>query len=449
MREPIQVKKTLLASLKRQLWKTHVRKTALWKFLKIAHNDRRKAALLKDMKRSRPLMRDLRILVINHFFDGEIESLTLQLAGRSDISFLSIKPEPFFSRALVWFPESVHNADIPYDAPELETVRAHYRSYCMKLCNEIVAVYPFNCVLTPSDSFYWLREFIIVCQQRGIPTIVADKEGTISPRSFEVEPLRIRRMFPPISDYFYVWSERQSAFWQKAGVDPSHIDVVGSMRSDLFVTLKQQEPKTLLCFDFDTDAYINNMDWHSLGWRGERNWNYLRNAIHRVLLRLAREYPGITVIIKCHPQQVVTNFVVAELTTQPNVTIVAGTPRGLPAMIAEAHAVIGFQTTALLESALAQKPTLYVAWGDLYELVAPKILPWSEPGYGMTWIRSEEQMEMTLRAILQDGQPEEFRQVDRSKLSNYFYRADGRVTERLLDRLAAVIGTPRADGIRL
>jgi hypothetical protein len=439
----------MLGWLKYELWKMPLRKTALWKWLKIAYNDRLKAQSLKDMQRSQPLKSDVRILVINHFFDGEIEALTRQLTGRSDISFVSIRPEPCFSRALIWFPESVHNADIPYDAPELEVVRARYRSYCERLYKEIAAVFPFDCVLTPSDSFYWLREFIIVCWQRGIPTIVADKEGTISPRSFEVEPLRIRKMFPPISNYFYVWSERQSAFWQKAGVDSSHIDVVGSMRSDLFVTLMRQQPKTLLCFDFDTDAYINNMDWDSLAWRGERNWNYLRDAIHRVLLSLAREFPEITIMIKCHPQQVVTTFAVAELTTQPNVKILTGTARGLPAMIVEAHAVIGFQTTALLESALAQKPTLYVAWGDLYDLVAPNILPWSDLGYGMKWVRSEGQLEATLCAILKDGQQEEFRQVDRSKLSNYFYQADGRVTERLLHRLTAVIGKPGTDGIPL
>lgn len=442
------MKTTMLTSLKHRLFKTPLRRTALWKWSKISRNDRRKAKFLKKIHGSHLLKSGIRILVINHFFDGEIESLNKQIAGRSDISILSLTPEPFFSRALVWFPESVHNADIPYDAAELDAVRARYRRYCEKLYDEIAAAYPFDCILTPSDSFYWLREFIVVCQGHGIPTIVADKEGTISPRSFDVEPLRIHRMFPPISDRFFVWSERQSAFWQKAGVDASRIDLVGSMRSDLFVTLKPQKPRTLLCFDFDTDAYINNMDWDTLVWRGERNWNYLRDAIHRVLLRLAREFPEISIIIKCHPQQVVTHFAVAELTKQPNVTILKGTPRGLPAMIAEAHAVIGFQTTALLEAALAKKPTLYVSWGELFDLVAPNILPWSEPGYGMNWIRSEGQLENTLRAILEGSQPEEFRLVDRSKLSRYFYQADGHVTERLLEQLTAAIGKSGTDGIR-
>jgi hypothetical protein len=67
----------------------------------------------------------------------------------------------------------------------------------------------------------------------------------------------------------------------------------------------------------------------------------------------------------------------------------------------------------------------------------------------MEWVRSEEQLETTLRAILQDGQLEESRQVDRSKLSNYFYQADGRVTERLLARLTATIGKPGTDGVLL
>jgi hypothetical protein len=329
----------------------------------------------------------------------------------------------------------------------LRRIRERYRRYCEKLYDEITAYYPFDCILTPSDSFYWLREFIVVSRRHGVPTIVADKEGTISPRSFEVEPMRIRRMFPPISDYFFVWSERQSSFWQRAGVDPSRIDVLGSMRTDLFQSLSSQKPKTLLYYDFDTDAYINNMDWEAIGWRGERNWNYLRDAIHRVLLHLARKNPQVNIIIKCHPQQVETRFQVAGLTAQPNISIMKGGPRGLPAMVAEAHAVVGFQTTALLEAALAQKPVFYVAWGDLYDMVVPKVLPWSEPGYGMTWIRSESNLETTLQALLRGEISDAILQADRSKLSNYFYQADGHVTERLLNRLIEVIGKHKSNGI--
>jgi len=379
----------MLAPLKRRLWSTGLRRTAMWKLAKIAWNDRRKARALERLPVHNARSSEIRILVINHFFDGEIEALTRQLEGRTDISLLSLTPEPFFSRAVAWFPESIERAEIPYDEPGLETVRARFRSYCERLYEEIAGRFPFQCILTPSDSFYWLREFILVCRRHGIPTIVADKEGTISPRSFAVEPQRIARLFPPIADRFFVWSDRQRRFWIRAGADAAKVAVVGSMRSDLFVNAAAEESKTLLCFDFDLDAYIANMDWAALGWKGERDWAYLRQAVHRVLARVARQHPELQVILKCHPQQVVTD-VSTELLDRPNVFILTGAPRGLPGLIGEAHAVVGFQTTALLEAALAGKPVFYTAWGPLYERMSPHILPWSDPGYGITHVRSEE-----------------------------------------------------------
>lgn len=429
----------MLSALKHRLWKAGLRNSAVWKTAKNIYRDREKRRFLRKVADNDTSRAQLRILVINHFFDGEIEALGRCLKGRDDVTMLPIPPETFFSRAMTWFPESVHWAQLEYDAPELEPVRKRYREYCRKLLREISARFPFDCLLTPSDSFYWLREFIHVCQESNIPVIVADKEGTISPRSFAVEPLRIRRMFPPIADYFFVWSERQQSFWLKAGVDPSRICVVGSMRTDVFVQQISRQPSSILFFDFDTDAYINNMDWEALQWKGERNWNYLRDAVHRVLLRAARQNPHLTVKVKCHPQQLDTRFPIA-LLSQPNVKIIRGAPSGLPAMIADAIAVVGFQTTALLEAALKRKPVFYTAWGDLFELVLPEILPWSEPGFGLTWIQSEAQLEEALGEVLrQYSEPLQY-SADYSRLSEYFHQADGKVTERLLCELTRIVG---------
>ncbi len=436
----------MLSALKQHLWKAGLRNTAVWKTAKILYRDRNKRRYLRQLAReNRGERAQLRILVINHFFDGEIEALGRCLEGRDDVSILSIRPEPFFSRAMTWFPESVHWAGLEYDSPELEPVRKRYRDYCRQLLRELSTHFPFDCLLTPSDSFYWLREFIHTCQEGNILVIVADKEGTISPRSFAVEPLRIRRMFPPIADYFFVWSERQQSFWLKAGVDSSRICVVGSMRTDIFVQQPRQHPSSILFFDFDTDAYINNMDWEALQWKGERNWDYLRDAIHRVLLHTALQNPHLTVTIKCHPQQLDTHFPAA-LLAQPNVKIIKGAPSGLPALIADAIAVVGFQTTALLEAALERKPVFYTAWGDLFALVLPEVLPWSEPGFGLTWIRSEAQLEEALGEILrQHPEPVQY-SADYSRIGEYFHQPDGKVTERLLCELNRIAGR-KGDGI--
>src|SRR5207237_8112187 len=41
-------------------------------------------------------------------------------------------------------------------------------------------------------------------------------------------------------------------------------------------------------------------------------------------------------------------------------------------------AVVGFQTTALLEAAAAGRPVVYAAWGALYETVRSLLIPFDE-----------------------------------------------------------------------
>jgi hypothetical protein len=425
--------------------KSRIKKTCIWGRLKIMYNDylmNKKLATLEHEIVGNGT--HFRMLLINHFFDGEIEALTKVVERHADLSMFSITPGPFFSRAPVYFPEKVHNASIPYDDPDLDEVRKQYRVYCEKLFIRLYARYPFHCVITPSDSFYWLREFLAVCKEKKITTIVADKEGTISPQSFETEPYRTKQYFPPISNYFFVWSLRQKEFWLKAGVSPDRILVIGSARTDLFINLPVVSvKKNLLFFDFDSDAYINNLDWQASGWQGERNWSYLRNAIHKILAEIAREYPEINILIKCHPQQVVTNFPALDHESLGNITIVKGAPLGIPTMIANSHAVIGFQTTALLEASLTNTPVIYVAWGELYEKVSHRILPWHENGYGMHWCRSAEEVKSRIKEILQGQNTNNKKKLDQSKLAEYFHDYNGGTAKRLID--SAILVTGRRD----
>lgn len=424
------------------LARPYLNKTQLWGRLKITYND---TLTDKWLDKVDDFIigngSGLRILLINHFFDGEIESLTNEVKKRDDVSFISITPEPFFSRALVYFPEEVHNATITYDDPVLGDIRKKYRFFCEKLFHRLYERYQFDCVITPSDSFYWLREFLDVCKEKQITTIVADKEGTISPQSYETEPYRIKVFFPPVSDYFFVWSLRQQSFWLKAGVAADKIFVVGSARTDLFVNLlSEPEKKNILFFDFDTDAYVNNLDWEATCWKGERNWNYLRNATHETLCEIATEFPNVTILIKCHPQQVETDFPAINLSAFDNIKIVKGAPRGIPAMIASSHAVVGFQTTALLEASLTNTPVIYAAWGELYDNVSYKILPWHEDGYGMQWCRSTQELKESLRHILRGESVDYFNKLNRSKLDDYFFDHDGHSASRIIDKAKIVVG---------
>jgi hypothetical protein len=411
-----------------------LRETRLWRALRAVRKERQ---LFRELRRIEPRSSGRGILVINHFFDGEIEAIQDVLAAFPDVKALLIPPEPFFSPAMSKFPPELQAARVPYTTPELEHLRLEYRSYCRWLRDELQKVFPFESVLTPSDSFFWLREFIGACQEQSIPTVVADKEGTLSPYSWEVEPDRVAYLFPPIADYFLVWSARQKRFWQRAGVELSRIDVVGSARTDRFVKLRHSPaPGAVLVFDFDEDAYINNFAPSELPPGVQRSWRELRRALHQVMLRVARDFPQVRFILKCHPQQVTSKFYFDGRRPR-NLRVRTGAPRRLPELMEDAALVVGFQTTGLLEAAVARIPVLYAAWGPLYDALKSRILPWHEAGFGMHWCRSEQELEDRMRSVLA-GRMNGLSSLDRSRIEEYFHCADGHSAHRLIESVLQV-----------
>lgn len=424
-----------LIKIKFFLRKNDFHKTIVWKFLKIFISDMKFFKELHRLAIEKNSQAKLKILVINHFFDGEIEALLKQI-NNEDISIKYIYPEPAFTRAFVWFPSEIHNAKIPYDSEEVKSIRLRFNKFCERVFLKMRRKYEFNLIVTPSDSFFWLREFICVAEKHGVPTIVADKEGTISPYDYLTAPNRIKEFYPPIAKYFFVWSERQKTFWVNSGVPRENITIVGSIRTDSFINLPANtKKKSVLYFDFDVDAYINIFDWNFIHWSGLRSWINLRESFHRVIYKLAINNPDFIFYIKCHPQQIVSNFPVY-LDGLANVQIIKGAPKGIPSLLNQSVVVIGFQTTALLEASLAGVPVVYGAWGDLFDAVKPYLLPWHESGFGFSWARSECELEKyALNFINNDCLNIE----DRDRLKDYFYKSDGNVAARFLKEAEAIV----------
>jgi hypothetical protein len=374
-----------------------------------------------------------KILIIDHFFSGEIKAINCVRENFRDMEFLVIPPEPFFSKIIHLFPQEIRIAKVEYNNAKVEKFKDLSQKISTKLFYDIKKFFDFNCIITPSDSFYWLREFIKISQNNNIPTIVADKEGTISPLSFETEPIRIKNFFPPISNYFFVWSQRQKEFWQKAGVPPDKIVITGSMRTDLFVNMRKLPPKNVIFFDFDIDAYINIINWNEINYNGDKNWRYLRNSFRNILKILAKKFKNIEFILKTHPQQSSYEFD-KEIKNLKNVKIFQG--REISEKLSESYAVVGFQTTALMESVLAKIPTIYMAWGELYKILKSKLLPFHENGFGMFVCNNENEVIKIIENILNGAKLE---LPNSNKLKMFFEYMDGKCTERLLNELKKIL----------
>ena len=204
------------------------------------------------------------ILIINHVFDQDIEAL--QLANR-EFNFI------VFNAAILRFiPAQIFPAEvesyIAYNRPSMAPLKRRYRKVIDRFTKRLIKKYRLVAVISPSDNFFYVRELIPALHEHGVPYYVVDKEGTICPAYFTHFAEYIKNNCPLIADHILVWSERQRAFWEKAGVSAQKITVVGQPRSDFWkqeerwkektnlrISGLRPEAKLLLFFTYDPWAY--------------------------------------------------------------------------------------------------------------------------------------------------------------------------------------------------
>jgi hypothetical protein len=176
-----------------------------------------------------------------------------------------------------------------------------------------------------------------------------------------------------------VCSERHKRFWVVAGANPELIEVTGQPRFDIYAGDRARPswrdvglgaaPRTVLFLSYEIDAYL---DVPHAG----RDWGSLRAQTEEALFEAVEH--GWRVVVKLHPQQ---------RHAEEARRLMAATPRfGQDVVLAEpdadtrtllllADAVVGFQSTALLEALALQKPVAYAGWGGLHDDVAHGLIP--------------------------------------------------------------------------
>jgi hypothetical protein len=410
--------------------------TRAWRALRFLKAELRYRRARRGMRAAPDGARKPALVVLNHYFDNELKVLRNHPGFAGAFEFVLLDPQDVFNKNLWYFPPSVWYAREPYIAPRFEAARARSRAHARRVWDDLVRHHDVAAVVTPSDCFYWVRTFWEEARARGVRTFVFDKEGTISPASMESLPLTIRDHFPPISDRYYVWSERQHEFWLRAGVRDEQIRVLGSLRTDLYVHMPPPERTSVLYFDFELEAYLPTIPPEDRA-RHPGDWKPFRDELDAALLAKMREYPDVPFTVKCHPQQPDVEERRRTFAGLPNVRVVAGA-RGVDELVRAHSFCIGFQTTALVEVGLTQRPSVYAGWGPLHEAHRKHLLPIMEPGFGTHWAKSAGELTRLLDAHLREGRNPPPARNDRVKL--YFDRPDGHVADRHFEALTRDLG---------
>lgn len=363
----------------------------------------------------------MRALAYNHFFEQDLDALSSALLPGETLDVVPYQRLFWLARA--HFPARAFDTVEGAFAPDLDDSWSRYTPAAARFADWLLRAYQPNVFIVPSDSFFYLRPVIERFQRFGVPTVIVQKETTISPMTMTTHAEVVRRLVPPIGDVMTVCSERHREFEIRCGADPDTVIVTGQPRFDVYAQAvpsgRRGGVPSLLYLSFDDDAYLpDDAERTGLG-----TWRPMRQEVERVLAELARSGRW-HVVAKIHPQQ---QAIDDELGPA-----VVRAPRGADTreLILGADAVVGFQTTAVYEAAVAGRPIVYPAWGAVYEAARPLLIPFEDhPGLVTRVADSHALRDLLTRGVDAIDRPSE---SGRRAAEEHLGPVDGHATERVL-----------------
>jgi UDP-N-acetylglucosamine 2-epimerase len=282
---------------------------------------------------------------------------------------------------------------------------------------------------------------IAVARDRGMATVVIDKEGTIAPHDFDAEAKRIKDFAPFMSEHIFVWSERQREFWGKAGVDNGRITVIGQPRSDLLHHERHSDLNAyfdrwqplITFFSYMDNAYIPV----ELIQAERLDWGEMRQQSYDEIYRMACVHPEFNFIIKTHPQQSDLDHL-RQKYEREDLRIIGGAAVAYE-LLQRSELIIAFQTTVLIEAMLVGRRAIYTAWDPHVRDLQEHLLPFHSAGEIVVADSSQMLWDVADRFLSGDGrdfdcsEPEVARRKE--FVSRYLYQADGHASERFLNAL--------------
>lgn len=348
----------------------------------------------------------MKFLIVDHHFWQDIEALRCAAKGH-EIRVVSANVLSTVARK--YFPSSVFDSLLgeDYALPLYADARQRYAVDARKILHQLYLTFPFDAVIVPSDTIFYLRAWVSCAHEMGIPFIVLQKETAISPYTMTEDARVIGQSLPFISDLILVCSEHHKQFWLNIGADVNKIIVTGQPRFDFYrqtdrwrtleslgLHVPQIRP-TILFFSYDTGAYSPEGVLAP-------TWTQLRNETEEVLIDVAHR--GIhNVLIKPHPQQQEIRVYKDRLKSM------AGPMWGesvqlIPSefdtrqLIVNTQVIVGFQTTAMFEAMAAGGKVVYTFWSEAPIRFTNALIPFHEMEDVLCIARSPQELKNLLFA---------------------------------------------------
>lgn len=382
-----------------------------------------------------------RFLILNHFYDQDIQAFLL---ADFDCGIWVLNQEAV-AGIRAFFGEGSLPLTVDSNGPEManqvNAARLHFaRPAVERMLREVRP----DAVITPSSVFYWFRPFMQEFQRAGVPVIVQDKEGTLvdSP-IIDITYELIMKNYPPLAEAYFFWGDNQANKWAQAGMQRSAMRLLGMPRSDFFnhperfptpTAMGLPEGKKIVTFfTFEANVYLK-FDFQNIGIN--RPWLQLRREIHEEIVSMAKSRPDLHFVVKCHPQSPEVDEIRSELDEKlANLTVMTGASTAA-SLVVLSEVVIGFQTTALIETMLTDKPIVYAGWAEEHSKFYQYLIP--IPDSGACYLPSNRGEFRKIVEDLVDGREKTSATMHGNRASfaaRYFANPDGRTAERILRQI--------------
>ena len=329
--------------------------------------------------------------------------------------------------------------------------RQKFRDYCALAMTEAIDAYELDCLIMPKLTDDWTIDFINAVQQVGLPVVVDDREGGVSPKRLEMVPAHLRALMEVEFDLLVTHNEIQRELFLRSGLPANKILVNGAPQSDYWFrpetwqTRAEIHPQlrddrfTIVFFSFGPRTYMNFYYGTET-----RDWNPLCRDYHDVILDVLRQYGDrVQIIYKFGGKPARDLFEgyadfkarAENYITPDNFIELDGTFNSLD-LIRNADLILGFQTTGLIEAMFTDNPVVYGAWGPLFDDIHETLLPLDQDE-ALIYANSKEALAQSMHHLIES--PDSFVCTDTMRTARvalrerYFARADGQVSRRLLD----------------
>jgi len=344
--------------------------------------------------------------------------------------------------------------------PEYAADRRRWRAVCIKVVQELVDTYQVDLFILPKIHDDWIIDLNLAIKEIGVPALITERENVATPMRMKNVPPTVKKYIDFSVDRLCVASKQHEEFWLKSGHDPDKIVLTGALKSDfwyrqdLWKAPEDLHPALgnnrlkILFFAFGKDTYR-----YSFWYPGEsRDWLPLLWDVHGSLARLLDKYSEqIQLIYKKGAKP-------GRDTADEAFTLIEERMPGLTAenllilyklyraeqLIVNADLVIGFQSSAIIESMFVDVPIIYVGWGELYDDIKDTMLPLHDTeNSGILHARSPAELDQLLDEFVANPatlQPSaEMMQARKSFREFYFSCVDGKVGKRVLDEARALV----------